>query len=108
MYEEFPVSSLGILFQHLIEFIYCGKVTIPGERLKHVCTAAHELGVYGLVDFLPVNLNTVTIRFLDTQIQVNRSKHSINETQVMEQFIFSFGIKEQLVVMLQNVNDINK
>ena len=39
-------------------------------------------------------------------IQVNRSKHSINETQVMEQRIFSIGIKEQL--MLQNVNDVNK
>ena len=38
-------------------------------------------------------------------MQVNRSKHSINETQVMEQRIFSFGIKEQLIVMLQNVND---
>jgi hypothetical protein len=34
--------------------VYCGKVTIPGERLKHVCTAAHALAVYGLVDFLPV------------------------------------------------------
>ena len=26
----------------------------------------------------------------------------------MEQRIFSFGIKEQLMVMLQNVNDVNK
>ena len=40
-------------------------------------------------------------------IQVNRSKHSINETQVMEQCIFSFGIKEQLMMVLQNVN-VNK
>ena len=37
-------------------------------------------------------------------IQVNLSKHSISETQVMEQRILSFGIKEQLLVMLQNVN----
>ena len=35
-------------------------------------------------------------------IQVNRSKHSINETQVLEQRVFSFGIKEQLLVRLQN------
>ena len=33
---------------------------------------------------------------------------SINETHVMEQRIFSFGIKEQLMRMLQNVNDANK
>ena len=32
----------------------------------------------------------------------------ISETQVIEQRIFSFGIKEQLMVMLQNVNDVNK
>ena len=31
-----------------------------------------------------------------------------NQTQVMEQRIFSLGIKEQLMVMLQNVNDVNK
>ena len=37
-------------------------------------------------------------------IQVNRSKHSINETQVLEQRVFSFGIKEQLLVRLQNVD----
>ena len=41
-------------------------------------------------------------------ILVNRSKNSINETQVMEKRILYFGIKEQLVVMLQNVNDVNK
>ena len=41
-------------------------------------------------------------------IHVNRSKHSINVNQVMEQLIFSFGIKEQLMVMLQNVNDVKK
>ena len=41
-------------------------------------------------------------------IQVNRSKHSINETQVMEQRKFSFGIKEQLMVILQNVNDVEQ
>ena len=39
-------------------------------------------------------------------IQVNRSKHSITETQVMEQRIFSFGINEQLL-MLHNANDVN-
>ena len=33
---------------------------------------------------------------------------SINETQVMEQLKFSFDFKEQLMVMLQNVNDVNK
>ena len=33
---------------------------------------------------------------------------AISETQVMEQRIFSFGIKEQLNEMLQNVNDVNK
>ena len=32
----------------------------------------------------------------------------INEIQVMEQLIFSFGIKEKLMVMLKNVNDVNK
>ena len=36
------------------------------------------------------------------------ASNSINETQKMEQHIFSFGIKEQLMVMLQNVNDVNK
>ena len=41
-------------------------------------------------------------------IQVNHSKHSVRETQEMEQRIFSFGIKEQLVVMLQNVNDVEQ
>ena len=42
-------------------------------------------------------------------IQVNLNKHFINETQVMEQQrLFSLGIKEQLLVMLQNVNDLNK
>ena len=41
--------------QHLIEFVYCGKVTIPGELLKHVCMASHALGVHGLVEFLPVS-----------------------------------------------------
>ena len=41
-------------------------------------------------------------------MQVNRSKHSINETQVLEQRIFSFDIKEQLMVILQNVNDVEK
>ena len=41
-------------------------------------------------------------------IQVNRSKHSISETEVMEQRFFSFGFKEQLLVMLQNVNDIEQ
>ena len=29
-------------------------------------------------------------------------------TQVMEQHVFSFSIKEQLMVMLQNVNAVNK
>ena len=33
---------------------------------------------------------------------------SISETQVMEQRRFSFGIKEQLTVVLQNVNEVNK
>ena len=41
-------------------------------------------------------------------IQVNRSKHSISETEVMEQRIFSFSIKEQLLVMLHSVNDIEQ
>ena len=41
-------------------------------------------------------------------IQVNCSKHSVSETQVMEKRIFSFAIKEQLVVMLQNVNDVEQ
>ena len=41
-------------------------------------------------------------------IQVIVASNSINETQVMEQRIFSFGIKEQMMVMLQNVNDVNK
>ena len=41
-------------------------------------------------------------------IQVYCSKLSINETQVMEQHMFSFGIKEQLMMMLQNVNDVSK
>ena len=41
-------------------------------------------------------------------IQVNCSKHSINETQVIEQRIFSFSIKEQLLVMLQNVNEVEQ
>ena len=41
-------------------------------------------------------------------IQVNRSKHSISETQVMEQRIFSFGIKEQLMLVLQNVNEVEQ
>ena len=49
-----------------------------------------------------------TVGILITIIQVNRSKHSINETYVMEQCIFSFHIKEKLMVMLQNVNDVNK
>ena len=41
-------------------------------------------------------------------VTVNHSKHSISETQVMEQRIFSFGIKEQLIIMLQNVNDVEQ
>ena len=46
-------------------------------------------------------------------IQVNRSKHSISETQEMEQRIFSFGIKEQrspeqLMLVFQNVNGIEQ
>ena len=41
-------------------------------------------------------------------IQVNHSKHSISDTQVMEHRIFSFGIKEQLIVMLQNANDVEQ
>ena len=43
-----------------------------------------------------------------TVIQVNRGKHSINEAQVMEQRIFFFGIKEQLMLVLQNVNDVEQ
>ena len=35
-------------------------------------------------------------------------QHSISETQVMEQRILSFSIKEQLLVMLQNVNDVEQ
>ena len=53
----------------MIEFAYCGKVTIPGEHLKHVCAAAHALGVHGLVDFLPVSamiLDVVSCQFLFT------------------------------------------
>ena len=34
--------------------------------------------------------------------------HSVSETQVKEQRVFPFGIKEQQVVMLQNVNDIEQ
>ena len=42
-------------------------------------------------------------------IQINRSNHSVSETQVMEQHtILSFIVKEQLVVMLQNVNDVKQ
>lgn len=37
----------------MIEFVYRGQVVIPGQRLTHVCRAAHGLGIYGLVDFLP-------------------------------------------------------
>ena len=47
-------------------------------------------------------------QYLKKLIQVNHSKHSVSETLVMEQRIFSFGIKEQLLVMLQNVNDIEQ
>ena len=35
-------------------------------------------------------------------------QYSINETQVIEQRTFSYSIKEQLMVKLQNVNDVNK
>ena len=75
----------------------------PCTKLLHfvfsVCSFAHLHlnfgGVFQIQSMLPL-------------IQVNRSEHFINETQVMEQCIFSFGIKEQLLVMLQNVKDVNK
>ena len=50
----------------------------------------------------------VIIVIKNVLIQVNCSKHPVSETQVMEQHIFSYGIKEQLMVMLQNVNEVNK
>ena len=49
-----------------------------------------------------------TVSKLQDIIVINRSKHPINKTQVMEQRIFSFGIKEQLLVMLQNVHDVEQ
>ena len=40
-------------------------------------------------------------------MRVNHSK-PLSMTQVMEQHIFSFGIKVQLPVMLQNVHDVEQ
>ena len=40
--------------------------------------------------------------------KLNCIKHSISESQVMEQRKYSFCIKEQLIVMLKNVNDVEQ
>ena len=55
-----------------------------------------------------VNTLKCKARLVRIVIQVNRSKHSISETEVMEQRIFSFSIKEQLLVMLHSVDDIEQ
>ena len=81
----------------------------PQKQLVRVSTNKllnfflHHLQIGPFIE--PANFqNTIGI----TLIQVYRSKHSISETQVMEQCIFSFGIKEQLIVMLQKVNDVEQ
>ncbi len=51
--EDFGLDLKRQAVSYLIEFVYNGEVTIPGELLSSICEAAHSLGIYGLVDFLP-------------------------------------------------------
>eukprot|EP00094_Tigriopus_californicus_P007796 TCALIF_07508-PA protein Name:"Similar to Zfp26 Zinc finger protein 26 (Mus musculus)" AED:0.37 eAED:0.37 QI:0/0/0/0.37/1/1/8/0/1106 len=51
--EDFGLDLHFEAVSSVIEFVYRGQVVIPGQRLTHVCQAAHGLGIHGLVDFLP-------------------------------------------------------
>ncbi|CAB4065019.1 KRAB [Lepeophtheirus salmonis] len=51
--EDFGLELKREAVGYIVEFIYRGEVLIPGECLSDVCVAAHTLGIYGLVEFLP-------------------------------------------------------
>ena len=51
--EDFGLELKREALSYIIEFVYCGEVNIPGEKLTEVCQAAHTLGVVGL-EHLPV------------------------------------------------------
>ncbi|QQP39193.1 Uncharacterized protein FKW44_019991 [Caligus rogercresseyi] len=51
--EDFGLELKREAVSYIVEFIYCGEVLIPGECLSDVCVAAHTLGIYGLIEFLP-------------------------------------------------------
>ena len=65
----------------IVEFIYNGRVDIPGELLTPVCEAAHALGVQGLTDFLPAPAKTTpsNVQESGTQSEAQTTTPSTND-----------------------------
>ena len=61
---------------YIVDYIYKGEVEIPTAAFQDVCQAAHSLGVYDLIDFLPApsvrRATPPTVQESSTQIEETR------------------------------------
>ena len=51
--EDYSLKVKKDAVSYIVDYIYKGEVEIPCAALQDVCQAAHCLGVYDLIDFLP-------------------------------------------------------
>ena len=58
--EDFNMKLKREAVDHIVDFIYKGEINIPANLLSPVCEAAHNLGVYDLIDFLPAPAKKTT------------------------------------------------
>ena len=51
--EDYSLKVKKDAVSYIVDYIYKGEVEIPTAAFQDVCQAAHCLGVYDLIDFLP-------------------------------------------------------
>ena len=77
--EDFNLKLKSEAVSFLLDFIYKGEVVIPANLLSSVCEAAHELGVFGLIDFLPAPAKKVSPpRLQESSTQIDDESFAAN------------------------------
>ena len=83
--EDYSLKVKKDAVSYIVDYIYKGEVEIPCAALQDVCQAAHCLGVYDLIDFLPAPAQpqpSVIRRTTSTSppVSVQESSTQIEET----------------------------
>lgn len=101
--EDFGLELSREAVGYLIEFVYRGEVVIPGDSLADVCDAAHSLGIYGLVEFLPTSRFNKRTRKDNTPAAAAAADQSAAEasTSQEEMVIMDQDQQQQPLVELQ-------